>query len=123
MSIEISKTTLTYPRLNYEKIKNEVVGKNYNLSLVFHGETRAKKLNRKTRNKSYIPNVLSFPLDKDNGEIYITPTVAKREAKKYGHTYNQHVAFLFIHGLLHLKGLDHGPEMEKLEKKFLAKNI
>jgi len=123
MSIEISKTTLTYPRLNYEKIKNEVVGKNYNLSLVFHGETRAKKLNQKTRNKSYIPNVLSFPLDKDNGEIYITPTVAKREAKKYGHTYNQHMAFLFIHGLLHLKGLDHGPEMEKLEKKFLAKNI
>jgi len=119
--IEIASTARSYPKLPYEKIKKEVLGSNYKLSLVFLGEKKAKELNQTSRKKDYIPNVLSFPLDNHQGEIYITPLVAKREAKKYNHTYQTHVTYLFIHGLLHLKGYDHGVAMDKLEQKYLKK--
>jgi len=121
MSFTLGSTVKSYPRLPYENIKNDILGKNYDLSLVFVGEARSARLNQEHRNKTYTPNVLSFPLSKTAGEIYITPSVAKREAKDYGHTYSTHIAFLFIHGLLHLKGLNHGPKMESLEEKFLKK--
>lgn len=121
MSLCLAHTTRTYPKLPYQVIKDDILGKNYNLSLVFVGAKRAKALNQTTRQKSYVPNVLSFPLSNEAGEIYLTPAVAKRETKRFGHTYRQHVCYLFIHGLLHLKGFDHGPKMEKLEDRYLKK--
>lgn len=102
-------------------IKNEILGKNYELSLVFVGDQRAKSLNLKYRNKGYNPNVLSFPLDESNGEIFINPNVALRESKKANMSYKKYIGFLFIHGCLHLKGLDHGDTMTKQEEKFLKK--
>lgn len=117
----ISSTVKDYPSLPYETIKNNIVGKNYNLSLVFIGPTRAKKLNESTRGKTYIPNVLSFTLAEDSGEIFIAPTTAKQESKKYGLSEKGYVGYLFIHGLLHLKGFEHSPKMERLEKRFLER--
>ena len=100
-------------------MKNNILGKTYELSLVFIGEARAKRLNETTRGKDYIPNVLSFPLTDNSGEIFITPSVAKKEAAKFKLTEKSYVGYLFIHGLLHLKGFDHGPKMERLEKRLL----
>ena len=56
-------------------------------------------------------NVLSFPLSKTSGEILI----CKAAAKPYT------VEFLFIHGLLHLKGLKHGAIMEGEESRLLKR--
>lgn len=120
-NITISNTVRSYPRLPFAEIKEAVVGKQYQLSLVFVGATRARQLNIDTRQKTYVPNVLSFPLSKTEGEIYIAPAVAKTEAKKFNLSYEGYVGYLFIHGLLHLKGLDHGSKMEKLEQTYLKK--
>ena len=117
----ISQSARKYPRLPYQKIKDDILGTSYTLSLVFVGAARAQKLNQTTRGKSYIPNVLSFPLDATHGEIYIAPTVAKTEAKKFNMTPNGYTGYLFIHGLLHLKGYAHGSKMETLEQKYLQK--
>ena len=114
-------TVRSYPSLPYEKIKNDILGKKYNLSLAFIGSTRAQTLNNEHRGKNYIPNVLSFPLDEQIGEIFITPTIAKKEAYKFDMTHKGYVGFLFIHACLHLKGLDHGKQMEKEEKKYCRK--
>lgn len=119
--ISISSSAREFPKLSYEKMKDEILGKNYNLSLVFVGTKRGREINIKTRGKTYSPNVLSFPFSSKEGEMFISPIVAKREAHQYGHTYKQHVTFLFIHGLLHLKGLDHGRKMESLEQRYFAK--
>ena len=89
------------------------------MSLAFVGEARAQKLNLTYRKKDYIPNVLSFPLDTNNGEIYICPAVAKKQAKDFDLSVDGYIAFLFIHGCVHLKGHDHGATMEKLEQKYL----
>ena len=117
-AVNLSHTTHTYPSLPYQAIKDAILKQDYELSLVFLGSKRAQQLNQSSRQKNYVPNVLSFPLTNTAGEIYICLPVAKAEANKFGATYPKHVGFLYIHGLLHLKGHDHGPRMENLERKY-----
>jgi len=119
MSLTISHTTKSFPVLPYEKMKDSILGKKFTLSLTFIGKTRAQALNQKYRNASYVPNVLSFPLDTLTGEIYINPTVSEKEAPKYALSTTGYIGYLFIHGLLHLKGYPHGDTMEKAEKKYM----
>lgn len=115
----LSSTVRDYPVWPYETIKNTILGKSYQLSLTFVGEARAQKLNITTRNKDYIPNVLSFPLDGSTGEMYICPAAAKPQAKDFNLSIDGYIAYLFIHGCVHLKGHDHGATMDKLEQKYL----
>ncbi len=119
-SFSIGSTVHTYPVLPYKKIKDTILGTAYMLSVVFVGEKRARILNKTHRNKTYVPNILSFPLDHTHGEIYITPAIAKKEARERGMDERHYTGFLFIHGLLHLDGMSHGDTMERLEKKYCA---
>lgn len=119
--VSITATARSFPQLPYTKIKNDILGTSHEVSLVFVGATRAQKLNQTYRNKSYVPNVLSFPLDKKVSEIFITPTVAARQAKKLGVATPDYIGFLFIHALLHLKGLDHSDTMERTERRYAQK--
>ena len=116
---EITTTVRRYPRLPYDAIKDAILGEGYHLSLVMIGEARARRLNEENRNKSYVPNVLSFPLDRTHGEIFITPARAAVEAKRYSLTPRAYVGYLFIHGCLHLKGHTHGATMERAEQRWL----
>ncbi len=120
MSVSISSRARSYPKLPYENIAESILGARYAVSLIFVGAKRAQQLNKEHRQATYVPNVLSFPLDKNVGEIYITPVVAKKEAPKYQMTKDGYIGFLFIHGLLHLKGYPHGATMDKAEKKYCA---
>lgn len=120
MSFSLASTVKAYPETHpYEEIKDKILGKRYDLSLVFIGKTRAATLNHQYRGKTYSPNVLSFPLDEQAGEIFICPQVAISEADKHHLTPEAYVAFLFIHGCLHLKGYEHSDTMDKLEQKWL----
>lgn len=120
MNFTLSHTTRsTPPTWPYEAMKQAVLGKTYELSLTFVGATMAKTLNQTYRQKDYIPNVLSFPLNEDTGEIYICPEVAKKEAKNFNLSVDGYIAYLFIHGLVHLKGHDHSDAMDKLERKYV----
>ena len=116
-----NSTVQSFPRLPYQQMKEDILGKAYQLDLTFVGEKRAAKLNHKYRGMDYIPNVLSFPLADNGGEIYITPTVAKRQAVDHDMSYRGFVGYLFIHGLLHLKGYGHGATMTKAEDRYKKK--
>jgi probable rRNA maturation factor len=119
-TLTITSTVEVYPTdLPFASIKRTILGTQYELSLTFVGEKRAASLNEAYRQKTYSPNVLSFPLTEKTGEVYICPSVAKREASKFDLTPNGYIAYLFIHGCLHLKGYDHGDTMDKLERKYL----
>jgi probable rRNA maturation factor len=100
-------------------LKKKILGNQYELSLAFVGKVKATTLNKKYRKKDYSPNVLSFPLTENSGEIIICPITAKKEAVKFNLSEEGYIAFLFIHGLLHLKGYDHGDTMNTLERKYL----
>lgn len=117
----LNSTVKSHPRHPYNDIKDAILGKKYELSLTFIGTTRAQKLNVQYRKKNYTPNVLSFPLDSTHGEIYICPQIANKEAHEFNLSQRGYVGFLFIHGLLHLKGYKHGAKMETLEKRYLKR--
>jgi probable rRNA maturation factor len=123
--LDISYTTRSLPKylgsLPLVEIKRAVLGKRYELSLVFIGSTLSRRLNSAHRGKDKSANVLSFPLTKNTGEMFIDIQQSQKEAPKFGKTHSQFVAYLFIHGLLHLKGMPHGDTMEKAEIKFLKK--
>jgi len=109
------------PSLPFAKVKEHILGHKYDLGLVFIGETRSRKLNLKYRNKNKPANILSFPLTETDGEIFINPNEAKKDATRFKKSYNEFVLYLFIHGCLHLKGLGHGKMMEEEEQKVLKK--
>lgn len=122
-NLSINKTTRgRIPNLPFEYLKNKVLGKNYNLSLVFIGDKLSRKYNKEYLNKDKSTNILSFPYSSSSGEIFLNLAQTKREHSSFGFNIKKFQAFLFIHGLLHLKGLTHGSRMEKAETKIL-KNI
>lgn len=108
------------PRLPYAAIVDLVFGPkaHADVSLVFVGPTRSRSLNRIYRKKDQSANILTFPLDKNIGEILIDLTTARAEARRRELSFPNYLRLLFIHGLLHLKGLAHGSRMETLEENY-----
>jgi probable rRNA maturation factor len=114
-------TRAKLPRVDFHAIKNEILGRHYSLTLTIVGATEVKRLNLTYRDKKSATDILSFPLSKIEGEIYICPEEARKEAKKFARTYANFIVFLFIHGCVHLKGFDHGGTMEDIEAKLRTK--
>ena len=105
-----------------QRIKSDVMGDNYELGVRLVGDAYSKRLNHIYRNKDKTANILSFPYDKQSGDIIINIRKAEREYRKFGfHSVSKYVGFLFIHGLFHLKGYDHGSRMEHEEQLIRAR--
>jgi probable rRNA maturation factor len=105
----------------FHSIKILALGKSYDLSVSIVPPAVIKKFNLMYRGKKTATDILSFPLSKGEGEIYICPSEARKEAKKFGRSYDNFLSFLFIHGCMHLKGHDHSATMERIEAKIRHK--
>ena len=115
-NFSITNTTKgSLPRLPFELFKNKILGKKYDLSLVFVGEKKIQILNYKYRKINKSTDILSFSISKNSGEIFICEKSALKKAKEFEMSYKTFLPFLFIHGLVHLLGYDHGNTMEKKE--------
>ncbi|MFA6050752.1 MAG: rRNA maturation RNase YbeY [Candidatus Paceibacterota bacterium] len=120
----IRNTTKSEPPISgalFCKMKDAVLGKKYDLSVAFVGEAKIRALNNMYRKKDYVTDILSFPISETSGEIIICEKKANQKAKLYDRKSQNFLYFLFIHGLVHLKGFDHGAIMEKEEEKFRKK--
>ncbi len=106
------------PKGSFLRIKETVLGKQYELSLVFIPPRRMRELNRQYRKKDSATDILSFGLTEHSGEIYLCMQEVKKKAPSFGMDTKGYLAFLCVHGMLHLQGYDHGAKMETLEKKF-----
>jgi len=115
----INKTKGKLPRLPFVSIKDKILGKDYDLSVSFLSPIAQKKINKKYRGKDTTTNILSFTLSQNSGEITFDLVKVKKDAPLFDMTYAKFLKYLFIHGLLHLKGFEHSSTMEKEEKKFL----
>ena len=104
------------------------------ISLRLVNEKKMQDLNYNFRGISHSTNVLAFPAELEDkneinnllGDIAICVDVLKREAKEQHKKPQDHLAHLFIHGVLHLMGFSHenecsGNSMESTEKKILNK--
>jgi len=102
----------------FDQIKKIILGSKYELSLVFISAKKIQTLNKTYRKINKPTDILSFPLSKTSGEMFICKSETKKIAPDFDRSYENFLLYLFIHGCVHLKGYDHGPKMEKMEEKF-----
>jgi probable rRNA maturation factor len=96
----------------------------YEVSVSFVSDDEICGLNLKYREINAPTDVLSFPtmeMPKGRifpmGDIVISTETAARQAEEYGHSFEREMAFLVVHGVLHLLGLDH--EFSKRDAKIM----
>ncbi len=118
--VEIENSTpLRIDRDIIDKITDLLTDKDVEL-LIVDNET-IQKLNQEHRGIDRPTDVLSFPLA-DNpsnmlGSIVISADKVLEAAKEYGHTPQEELALLYIHGLLHLLGYDHEVDEGQMRQK------
>jgi probable rRNA maturation factor len=99
----------------------------------FVSDREMQRLNKKFRKRPKTTDVLSFPSELRSrplalgartkqlrghflGDIAISPTVARRNAKAFGRTVREEVCVLMLHGVLHLLGYDHETDRGEMER-------
>ncbi len=117
----LSKHRPRVARAVFVRMKDAVLGKRYELNVACVERSTMRKLNKKYRDKSSSTDILSFPLSNRSGEIVFSMKDVEKQAPLFKRGTSNFLAFLFIHGLLHLKGYAHGSRMERQEKKFRRK--
>jgi len=97
-------------------------GRGFDCLVTSDGELR--RLNREFRGKDVPTDVLSFPSEGGRlGDIAISLGRARAQARQFGHTTEQEIQILLLHGVLHLLGLDHETDrgrMARAEKRWRA---
>jgi probable rRNA maturation factor len=74
------------------------------------GDALLQRLNRRFLEKNYPTDVLSFPAGRgaaELGELAISAQRARTQAREFGHTIEEEIRILMLHGVLHLTGMDH----------------
>jgi len=98
------------------------------ISIVLISNKAMQKLNKRWRDQDAPTDVLSFPLllevppegmPWELGEIFISVQQADSQAKSLQHGLDREMAFLTVHGILHLLGFDH--ERPADEKEMFAR--
>lgn len=103
---------------------------NAEVSITFTDNEHIHEINRKYRKVDRPTDVISFALNEGDepeieggapinvlGDIIISVEKAVEQAKDYGHSVEREVAFLTVHGMLHLLGYDHIEEEDRKEMR------
>ena len=126
-------------KLAQEVLKAESITPPYEMSLVFTDSETVQRLNRDYRGVDEPTDVLAFYMlpqhgvDADFvsppddithlGEVIISYPKAEEQAKEQGHSTEQELTLLIIHGILHLLGYDHEKPEEEAKMKAREKEL
>ena len=114
-----NESAISLPTTLLEKICDEHTQKE--VELVIIDAQSMQELNMQHRGIDKTTDVLSFPLQDfphaPLGSIVINYELAEEKAKELGHTQEEEIALLFIHGLLHLVGYDHEIDDGQMRQK------
>ncbi|MDQ3785337.1 MAG: rRNA maturation RNase YbeY [Actinomycetota bacterium] len=89
------------------------------LSILCVTPDHIRELNMRFAGNDYATDVLAFPMGEDNdgelilGDVIICPSVAEENATRLGHSLDQELETLLVHGTLHLLGYDHDAKEER----------
>lgn len=111
------QTTLTYFQLTHKRI-----------GIAIMDDDQIHQLNRDFRQKDCSTDVLSFAAREEAehnlqqtseylGDIAISLPTAERQARDYNQALERELAFLTIHGVLHLLGYDHMTKEDEYEMR------
>jgi rRNA maturation RNase YbeY len=97
-------------KLANKALVNKGYEKNTELSIIFVGRVKAKKLNIEYRQKNYIPQVLGFPMNKKKdedgfirlGDIVICTEKLRYEVKFLNKSLNEILSEWLVHGVENL---------------------
>lgn len=99
---------------------------NREIELLLTDDNEIAQINREFRGIEKATDVLSFPSDPfpnaPLGSIIISVDKVQSIAEELGHTPDDEIALLFIHGMLHLLGYDHevdDGEMRERERELV----
>ena len=109
-----------------EKALKAIGNSGTSATIAFVSDSSIRKLNRQFRNIDKATDVLSFPADEPEnlGDVAISVETAAKQAEENGLEFNDEIAQLILHGLLHLSGYDHetdNGEMNRLELRLRKK--
>lgn len=145
INIEVNRLSKAlFDRRLVEKAANIVIegetsasdGRSVELSIVFVGPKKIKEINRKYRNIDQVTDVLSFSeTDEFNkaipyrilGELAVCCDQVKKNARQAGVRAADELAWVIVHGILHLFGYDHETslndalKMRQKEEYYLSK--
>jgi len=103
------------------------IGKNESsATIAFVSDKRIRELNRQFRGIDKATDVLSFPAEEESnlGDVAVSVETAATQASDNGLSFDDEIAQLILHGLLHLCGYDHetdNGEMNRLELRLRKK--
>ncbi|MCW5983375.1 MAG: rRNA maturation RNase YbeY [Bryobacteraceae bacterium] len=106
-------------RLTAKRLEREVA-QDRRFRCLLTDDRELKRLNSQFFNKSYPTDVLSFPeADPEApflGEMAISVERAAEQARECGHTVEQEIGILMLHGALHLLGMDHERDRGQMKR-------
>ncbi len=125
-----NQTSLAVDLEALEKIAEALSTKE--VELIITDDATIQELNAEHRGKNNPTDVLSFPMEAPFteqsvfgmplGSIIIAESFVKEKAAEFGHSVQDELSLLFIHGMLHLLGFDHETddgEMRMREKELI----
>lgn len=117
-------THFLYRELRKRSLKNEELGSKLNqvtgnsLTCVFLSSSEMRRVNRQFRGKNSVTDVLSFETPEGLGELLFCFDRIRSQAQDQGHSTQKELAYMFIHGVLHLLGYDHESSLAEAVQMF-----
>lgn len=122
---EVKDLEILKPLLEFARKKENLEDTELEFSVIIVDNKRIHEINKEYRGIDRPTDVISFALEDNEeiefdhyrvlGDIYISIDKVREQAQAYGHSEKRELAFLTIHGFLHLLGYDHmEPEDEKV---------
>ena len=98
-------------------LSKEKAGKSAAISVVLVSNKKIRELNRTFRRTDRVTDVISFRLSAKPlaGDIYIGRERSQMQAEEYGHPWKEELAYIVIHGVLHLLGYGDYTMKERLK--------
>jgi probable rRNA maturation factor len=104
-------------RAFHKRLEVEVARAQFNCLIT--GDERLHAMNREFLRHDYPTDVLSFPSGESKGmigEIAISADRARAQGEQFGHSLEEEIEILMLHGVLHLSGMDHEIDRGKMAR-------